>query len=152
MGDGTGRGRRPAASWRRRTGRSIDVGAREPGHDCRGVTVTGGRPDSAASDVTVTKRDGCDGAGLGATAGHIAAMAVALAMAERVPWAGGTDRLQRNPHTPLYQSRAGTPYASRPQPDQIYRDRNSLPAERVKYPHLRNGPLRLDRQVPTQNL
>src|SRR4051812_48933462 len=114
MGDGTGRERRPAASWRWRTGRSIDVGAREPGHDCRGVTVTGGRPDGATSDVTVTKRDRGGGAGDGGAG----------------PLAGGTDRLQRNPHTPLYQSRAGTPYASRAQPEQIYRVRNSLSAER----------------------
>jgi len=30
------------------------------------------------------------------------------------------ERRVRAPHTPLYGSRAGTPYASRPQPDQIF--------------------------------
>jgi hypothetical protein len=53
-----------------------------------------------------------------------------------------------DPGDPLYGSRAGTPYPHRAQPDQIYRDRNSLPAERVKYPHPRNGPFFLNRRVP----
>jgi hypothetical protein len=45
--------------------------------------------------------------------------------------------------------RAGeTPYASRPQPDQIYRDRNSSPAEPAGYSLPGNGPFLLNRQVP----
>jgi hypothetical protein len=60
------------------------------------VTVTDGRPAGAASDVTVTKRDGvmalawCIG---GPHRGDGVGRAAALAMAERVPWAERPDRI-----------------------------------------------------------
>src|SRR5688500_7058628 len=53
-----------------------------------------------------------------------------LAMAERVPWAGSTGRHPANRRDPLMMRAGGTPHVCHAQPDQIYRDRNSLPADR----------------------
>jgi hypothetical protein len=64
------------------------------------------------------------------------------------PLAGGTDRLQRTGEPPLMMRAGGTPRTSRPQPDQIFQDRISLPAESAGYPHPRNGPFLLNRRVP----
>src|SRR5690349_14487869 len=69
-------------------------------------------------------------------------------MAGAGPMAGGADRHAADPHTPLYGSRAGTPYSSRAQPDQIYRDRNSSPAKPAGYSLLGNGPFLLNRRIP----
>ena len=44
--------------------------------------------------------------------------------------AGGADRPAADRETPLMMRAGETPYASRPQPEQIYRDRNSFPADR----------------------
>jgi hypothetical protein len=57
----------------------------------------------------------------------------AAAMARPGPMAAGADRVAANPHTPLMERAGETPYPSRAQPDQIYRDRNSLPAEPAGY-------------------
>ncbi len=54
----------------------------------------------------------------------------AVAMAGAGPMGQAQERRVRAPPHPLYGSRAGTPDTCRAQPDQIYRDRNSLPAER----------------------
>jgi hypothetical protein len=75
----------------------------------------------------------------------------AVAMAERVPWVGGADRPATDRETPLMMRVGGTPHVCHTQPEQIYRDRNSLPAERVKYPHPRNGPF-LNDGYPAENL
>src|SRR3954466_9403666 len=106
---------------------------RKPGHGSRGVTVTGGRLDCAASDVTVTKRDGAVAlAGVGGRsrrgdgADHIAP----LVLAGAGPFAGGADRHAADRGTPLMMRANVTPYASRTQPDQIYRDCNSFLADR----------------------
>jgi hypothetical protein len=76
---------------------------RKPGHGSRGVTVTGGRLDCAASDVTVTKRDGAVAlAGVGGRsrrgdgADHIAP----LVLAGAGPMAGSADRHACCPGTP----------------------------------------------------
>jgi hypothetical protein len=44
--------------------------------------------------------------------------------------AGGADRPATDRRTPLMMRAGGTPYAHRAQPDQIYRDRSSFPADR----------------------
>ena len=67
---------------------------------------------------------------------------------ERVPWPAAPIALQRTGGTPLMDARDGIPYAHRAQPDQIFPARISFPAERVKYPHPRNGPFRFKRRVP----
>ena len=54
----------------------------------------------------------------------------------------------RAPHTPLYGSRDGTPHTHRPQPEQIYRDRNSFPVKPAGYSLPGNGPFLLNRRVP----
>ncbi len=48
--------------------------------------------------------------------------------------------LQRTGGPPLWMRAGGTPYACRAQPDQIYRDRNSFPAEPAGYSPPGNGP------------
>ena len=53
-------------------------------------------------------------------------------------------RVRAPPH-PLYGSRAGTPRTCRAQPEQIYRDRNSSPAEPAGYSLPGNGPFLLER-------
>jgi hypothetical protein len=63
--------------------------------------------------------------------------------------AGGADRVAANPGAPPLMERANvTPYASRAQPEQIYRDRNSSPAEPAGYSLPGNGPFLLNRRVP----
>jgi len=47
--------------------------------------------------------------------------------------AGGADRHASDRETPLMERACGIPYAHRAQPDQIYRDRNSSPAEPTGY-------------------
>jgi hypothetical protein len=76
-------------------------------------------------DCAVTNRDGAGRVGDGwprRVAGGVAGRALAM-WPERVPWAGGADRLQRTGRTPLMMRACGTPYASRAQPDQISQDR-----------------------------
>ena len=61
------------------------------------------------------------------------------AAAEPPAWRGGSHGpgagvpRSRTP-TPLYGSRDGTPDTCRPQPEQIYQDRNSFPADRRRIP------------------
>src|SRR3954466_3521913 len=101
---------------------------RKPGHGSRGVTVTGGRLDCAASDVTVTKRDGAVAlAGVGGRSrrGNGADHIAPLGLAGAGPMAGGTGRHAANPGDPPMTRADETPYACRAQPDQIYRDRSS---------------------------
>jgi hypothetical protein len=51
------------------------------------------------------------------------------------------ERRVRAPPHPLYGSRAGTPDTCRAQPNQIYPDRNSSPAEPTGYSLPRKHPL-----------
>ena len=56
--------------------------------------------------------------------------------------ASGADRHAADPHTPPpYGARGRDSYPHRPQPDQIYRDRNSSPAERRPISAARKPPL-----------
>jgi hypothetical protein len=83
----------------------------------------------------------------GAGADHSAA----LSLAGAGPLAGSAGRMQRTGRTPLMMRAGATPHVCHTQPEQIFRDRNSLPAERVKYPHPRNG-LFLNDGYPAENL
>jgi hypothetical protein len=72
-------------------------------------------------------------------------------------WRSGSLVRRHRPHpadrgTPLTERTGGTPYAHRPQPNQIFRDRNSLPAEPAGYSPLGNTPFLLNRRVPGRNL
>ena len=109
-----------------------------------------GRFDCAVTSREITKRDWAM-----TPAGLAADPVVAPPMSrwrrrrpERVPWPAAPIACSGPGDTPLWSARGGTPYASPAQPDQIYRDRNSSPADRRQIPAQRNGPFLLERRVP----
>jgi hypothetical protein len=67
------------------------------------------------------------------------------------PMASGADRPSADPGTPLMERARWDSYASRAQPDQIYRDRNSFQAQPAGYSRPGNGPFLLNRRVPGRN-
>jgi hypothetical protein len=153
-----GRWRRPGAT----ASRFVALADRAQ-HRCRGARAwprllwrDGHRRQArlCRPDVTVTKRDGvmapawCIG---GPHRGDGAGTLRCWRWPERVPWAGGADRPAADRGTPLMLRARGTPYAHRAQPEQIYRDRNSSPAEPAGYSLPGNGPFLLKRRLPGRN-
>jgi hypothetical protein len=78
----------------------------------------------------------------GAAADHV----VALAIAGRVPWPAA-QAASVLPGGPPYDARGRDSLNQSRAPGSDFQDRNSLPAECVKYPHPRNGPFLLERRV-----